>query len=108
MRACSTDDICTHATHMLYTNTMEMKLFLVPLFYCPWLQQPPPQNTFNPGAPKGAAKGKNCSGFLLNSSFPLILAKKIEPTTFLGGRVSFQSLKVRGLVRSRDFEIGLF
>ena len=35
MRACSTDDICTHATCMLYTITMEMKLFLVPLFYCP-------------------------------------------------------------------------
>ena len=26
MRACSTDDICTHATRMLYTITMEMKL----------------------------------------------------------------------------------
>ena len=36
MRACSTDDICTHATRMLYTITMEMKLYLVPLFYCPW------------------------------------------------------------------------
>ena len=23
---------------MLYTNTMEMKLFLVTLFYCPWLK----------------------------------------------------------------------
>ena len=31
MCACSTDDICTHATCMLYTITMEMKLFLVPL-----------------------------------------------------------------------------
>ena len=35
MHAYSTDDICTHATRMLYTITMEMKLFLVPLFYCP-------------------------------------------------------------------------
>ena len=36
MRACSTDDICTHATRMSYTSIMEMKQFLVPLFYCPW------------------------------------------------------------------------
>ena len=27
--------IFVHATRMLYTITMEMKLFLVPLFYCP-------------------------------------------------------------------------
>ena len=36
MCACSTHDICTYATCMLYTCTMEMKLFLVPLFHCPW------------------------------------------------------------------------
>ena len=36
MRACSTDDICTHATQVIHYITMEMKLFLVPLFYCPW------------------------------------------------------------------------
>ena len=36
MRACSTDNIYTQATRMLYTSTMEMKPFLVPLFYCPW------------------------------------------------------------------------
>ena len=39
MRACSTDDICTHATCMLHTSTMEIKSFLVPLFYCPCLKQ---------------------------------------------------------------------
>ena len=36
MRACSTDDICIHATRMLHTSTMEMRAFLAPLFYCPW------------------------------------------------------------------------
>ena len=39
MHACSTDDICAHATRMLYTITMEMKLFLVPLFYSPWFME---------------------------------------------------------------------
>ena len=38
MCACSADDICTHATCMLYTSTIEMKPILVPLFYCPLLK----------------------------------------------------------------------
>ena len=33
MCACSTDDICTHATRMLYIGTMEMKPFILSL-YC--------------------------------------------------------------------------
>ena len=56
MHACSTDDICTHATCMLFTITMEMKLFLVPLFYCPCVNT----GLFR----KGVAEGKNT---LINS-----------------------------------------
>ena len=37
MSASLTDDIFTHTVRMLYTSTMEIKRFLVPLFYCPWL-----------------------------------------------------------------------
>ena len=38
MHVCSTDNICTPATRMLYnsTCTIKMKLFLVPSFYSPW------------------------------------------------------------------------
>ena len=35
-----TDNICTHTQHACYiTSTMEVKSFLVSLFYCPWLNQ---------------------------------------------------------------------
>ena len=67
-----------------------------------------PPNGFCPGAQNRTAKGQNCSGYLQVHPFPSFWRKNSESTAYTGGRVSFQSWEVGGLVRSPDFWIGYF
>ena len=53
-----------------------------------------PTHQFSPWCSKSHSQGGKIAS---NSSFPFILAKKFEPTTYTGGRVSFQSWEVRGV-----------
>ena len=56
-----------------------------------------PQTVFAPaGAQTQAAKGKNGPGTFKFILFPHFSEKNFEPTTFPGGRVSFQSWEVGG------------
>ena len=59
------------------------------------MQQPPKQ--FSPRCSKSRSQGVKLLRVPSSSSFPFILGKNFEPTTYPGGRVSFQSWEVRGV-----------